>query len=129
MPESARPEIKQGEIYFVRARDLDVEGSEQKKGRPYVIVSRDYINRQGHIVIGVPLTSQMHQARGYRLKIQLAHMVPNPACPRPLKDSVVLTDHIRVLDPGRLEHPKMGEVSETARGGIEVALAAIFDIR
>lgn len=123
------PDIKQGEIYWVRARDLDVEGSEQKNDRPYVIVSRDYVNRNGHIVIGVPLTSRMHQARGYRLKIQLSHMVQNPASQHHLKDSVVLTDHIRVLDPRRLEQPKMGDVSETARGGIEAALSGIFDIR
>ena len=123
------PPPKQGEIYWVRANDIDVEGSEQKKNRPYVIVSRDYINRQGHVVIGVPLTSQLHQAKGYRLKIELPHMVQNPACLRKLKDSVVLTDHIRVLDPDRLEQPKMGDVSETARGGIEAALSGIFDIR
>lgn len=129
MPEPPRPDIKQGEIYYVRAKDLDVEGSEQKNDRPYVVVSRDYINRQGHVVIGVPLTSKMHQARGYRLKIQLAHLVQNPACLRQLEDSVVLTDHIRVLDPRRLEQPKMGDVSETARGGIEAALSGIFDIR
>ena len=31
---------KRGEIYWVNARDLDVQGHEQNKSRPYVIVSQ-----------------------------------------------------------------------------------------
>jgi len=34
-----------------------------------------------------------------------------------------LTDHIRVLDSSRLERPRMGRVSDTAMGGLELALA------
>jgi mRNA-degrading endonuclease toxin of MazEF toxin-antitoxin module len=128
----AQADVKQGDVYWVWARDLaamDVQGGEQKKSRPYVIVSRNQINRSGHHVVGVPLTSQLHLACGYRLKIPLTWQVPNPAAKHPLMDCICLTDHIRVLDVSRLEQPKMGAFSDTARGGLELALATLFDIR
>lgn len=117
-----------GEIYWVNAKDLDVQGHEQDKSRPYVIVSRDQINRALPNVIGVPFSTQLHKASSYRVKIQLAHMVPNPACRRKLQDSVALVDHIRVLDAARLEQPMMGTLSQTAIGGIELALSFVFQI-
>lgn len=61
--------------------------------------------------------------------IQAVHMVHNPFCKRQLSDSVALTDHIRVLDPKRFEHPMMGHMTDTAVGAIELALAFLFDIR
>lgn len=122
-------DIKQGEIYWVNARDLDIEGSEQQKSRPYIIVSRTLINRLGKNVVGVPLSTKLHKASSHRLLIQTAHMVKNPACTRTLSDSVALTDHIRVLDIARLEMPKMGTLSLTAVGGMELALSFLFDLR
>lgn len=122
-------EIKQGEIYFVDAEDLDVIGSEQQKSRPYVIVSRTLINRLGRNVVGVPLSTKIHKACAHRVLLPRNHMVPNPACRRTLSDSVALTDQIRVLDIQRLEQPKMGHLSQTAIGGLELALLFLFDIR
>jgi len=122
-------EVRQGEIYWVKAKDLDIQGSEQKKERPYVIVSKTQINRLGKNVVGVPLTSKLRHACAHRIQIPLQHMIPNPTCPRKLQDSVALTDHLRVLDVNRLEQPKMGSLSDTAKGGLELALAILFDIR
>ena len=121
--------IKQGEIYWVNAKDLDIQGSEQPKSRPYLIVSRDLINTLGKNVVGVPLSTKVHKASSHRLLIPVQHMVKNPACQRPLSDSVALTDHIRVLDADRLEQPRMGDLSRTAIGGLELALSFLFDIR
>jgi mRNA-degrading endonuclease toxin of MazEF toxin-antitoxin module len=121
--------IKHGEIYWVSAKDLDIAGSEQQKNRPYVIVSRDAVNKLGHNVVGVPLSTKVHKANSYRILIPLGHMIVDVACHRQLSDSVALTDQIRVLDSSRLEQPKMGTVSATAIGGIELALAFLFDIR
>jgi len=122
-------EIKQGEIWWVFAKDLDIAGHEQKKSRPYLIVSRDLINKLGENVVGVPLTTKLHKACAHRVKIPVQFMVKNPACTRPLEDSVALTDHIRVLDRSRFEQPKMGSLALTAVGGLELALAFLFDIR
>jgi mRNA-degrading endonuclease toxin of MazEF toxin-antitoxin module len=122
-------EIKQGEIYWVDARDLDVSGSQQQKSRPYIIVSRTLINRLGRNVVGVPLSTKTQKASSHRLLLPQQFMVKNKLCSRPLSDSVALTDHIRVLDISRLEQPKMGDLSQTAIGGLELALAFLFDIR
>jgi mRNA-degrading endonuclease toxin of MazEF toxin-antitoxin module len=122
-------EIKQGEIYWVFAKDLDLAGHEQKRNRPYVIVSRDLINKLGKNVVGVPLTTKLHKACAHRVKVPAQLMVKNPECTRNLADSVALTDHIRVLDPARFEQPKMGTLALTAIGGLELALAFLFDIR
>lgn len=121
--------IKRGEIYWAFAKDLDIAGSEQQKNRPYVIVSRDAVNRLGRNVVGVPLSTKVQKANSYRILIPVGHMISDLTCSRPLSDSVALTDQIRVLDSSRLEQPKMGTLSATAISGIELALAFIFDIR
>lgn len=121
-------DIAKGDIFWVRAADLDVEGSEQQKSRPYVIVSRTKINRLGKNVVGVPLSTVLHKACAHRLLVQLQHMTQEVGG-RPLETSVALTDHLRVLDVSRLEQPKMGRLSDTAIYGLEGALAYLFDIR
>jgi mRNA-degrading endonuclease toxin of MazEF toxin-antitoxin module len=121
--------FKQGEIYWVFAKDLDITGHEQQKSRPYVIVSRDAINQLGTNVIGVPLSTKLHKQNSHRIKIPVGHMIKDAACTRVLEDSVALTDHMRVLDPKRFEVPKMGRLSDTAVGGLELALVFLFDIR
>jgi mRNA-degrading endonuclease toxin of MazEF toxin-antitoxin module len=130
------PTILQGEIYWVYANDLDIEGSEQQKNRPYVIVSRDSINALGRNVVGVPLTTVLTQGGGYRVKLPLEMMVPNSAWPatwsngnprNQLKTSIALVDHIRVLDIKRLLTPKMGELSSTAVAGLELGLLRLFE--
>ena len=121
--------IKQGDIWWVFAKDLDIQGSEQQKSRPYVIVSRQAINQLGHNVIGVPLSTKIHKANSYRVLIPMAYMNRDVGCTRPMSDSVALTDHIRVLDPSRFEKPRMGCLSDTAMGGIELGITFMFDIR
>jgi mRNA-degrading endonuclease toxin of MazEF toxin-antitoxin module len=128
--------VLQGEIYWVRAKDLDIEGSEQKKNRPYVIVSKSSINALGRNVVGVPLTTKINAGGGYRVQIPVQMMVPNPSWPntwpdgsprRKLETSIALVDHIRVLDAQRLEAPKMGDLSSTAVVGLELALQRLFE--
>jgi mRNA-degrading endonuclease toxin of MazEF toxin-antitoxin module len=121
--------INQGDIYWVFATDLDIQGSEQQKNRPYVIVSRNVINNLGHNVVGIPLSTKIHKANSYRILIPVQHMIKDVGCTRTLSDSVALTDHIRVLDPSRFETPRVGRVTDTAMGGLEVALSFLFDIR
>lgn len=94
--------VGQGDIYWVRARDLDIEGSEQQKNRPYVIVSRSRINQSGRNVVGVPLSTKIHKASAYRILIPIDHMISEPGAAYTLETSVALTDHIRVLDGNRL---------------------------
>ena len=130
------PTILQGEIYWVYAKDLDIQGSEQQKNRPYVIVSRDSVNALGRNVVGVPLTSVLTAGGALRVQLPLQMMVPNSAWPatwpsgtprNQLKTSIALVDHIRVLDINRLLTPKMGELSSTAVAGLELALLRLFE--
>jgi mRNA-degrading endonuclease toxin of MazEF toxin-antitoxin module len=121
--------VRQGDIYWVRADDLDVAGSEQDKSRPYLIVSRDQVNQERPNVVGVPLTTNLKLACSYRVLIPTPHMMKEAASSRKLEDSVALVDHVRVLDKKRFELPRMGYLSKTAVGGIEGALSFLFDIR
>lgn len=121
--------LKYGEVYWVFAKDLDIQGSEQKKDRPYVIVSRDLVNQQGHNVVGIPLSTKLNKSNSYRILIPLSYMNPDVGCARTMSSSVALVDHIRVLDPARFELPRMGRLSDTAMGGIELGLTFLFDIR
>lgn len=107
-------EVLQGEIYWVPIKYVDAQGHEQKKDRPYVIVSKNQINRMGPNVVGVPLTSRIRKACAHRIKVQLQHQIPNPASKHPLMDCVALTDQIRVLDKGRLSSRRW-EISPTPR--------------
>ena len=59
-------DVKQGEIYWVDAADLDVQGHEQAWSRPYVIASRTLLNRGG-TAIGVPLSRKLEKACRHRL--------------------------------------------------------------
>src|ERR1700728_3180477 len=120
--------VSQGEIYWVSARDLDVQGGEQQKSRPYVIVSRTRINQMGRTVVGVPFTTKLNKACAHRILIPVEYMVKDISSHRELSTSVALTDHIRVLDSARLELPRMGYISQNVVGGLELALAYLFDI-
>lgn len=122
-------EFLQGEVYWAVAKDLDIAGHEQMKSRPYVIVSRTLLNQASPAVVGVPLTSKLHKANAHCILIPAAHIIKDVGCSRDITDSVALTNHIRVLDKTRLEQPKMGKLSDTAMGAIELGLAYLFDIR
>ena len=129
-------DILQGDIYWVYAIDLDIEGSEQDKNRPYVIVSRLSINRLGPTVVGVPLSTELSKAGGHRMMVPAQLMIRESAWPatwdngnprRQLETSVALTDHIRVLNKTRLTMPRMGCLSTTAIAGLELGLRRIFE--
>ena len=99
-----------------------------EKSRPYVIASKTALNLKSPIVVDVPLTSTLSKACSHRMFLPVAHMIVDPSCKRRPNDSVALTDQIRVLDIKRLESPRIGRLSDTALGGLEVALSYLFDI-
>ncbi len=121
--------VKQGEIYWATVTRQQAVGSEQIHRRPWVIVSRDAVNRAGRNVVAVPLTSKIAKASQYRVLIPAREMIPDLGCGLQLHDSVALTDQIRVLDVDRLEMPRIGCLSGIARSALELGLAFLFDIR
>lgn len=80
-------------------------------------------------VVGVPLSTKLHKANSHRILVPAIHMIRDFGCTRALTDSVALTDHIRVLDPSRFEQPRMGRLSDTAIGVLELGLVFLFGIR
>ncbi len=121
--------VRQGDIYWVEIQPEETVGSEQYKRRPFVIVSRSDLNRGQNNVVGVPLSTKVAKACAHRILIPVAEIIKDPGSNSVVKNSVALTDQIRVLDKSRLEEPRIGYLSQTATiGVVEVGLAYLFDI-
>lgn len=125
--------VQQGDIFWVHIPDdAHTIGSEQKKDRPYVIVSRTGVNSTlGRIVVGVPLSTKTSKAGQYRILIPAKHIIKEPKSTSQLDavDRVALTEQIRVLDVSRLEQPRVAYLTDVARNGVLAGLAFLFDIR
>src|SRR5579859_5868325 len=121
--------ITQWDIYWVNIRRDQVVGSEQADRRPYVVVSRNLVNSQGRIVVGVPLSSKTEKACAHRILIPVTEISRDPGRTDHITDSVALTDQVRVLAVERLEIPRLGRLSQTAAGAVELGLAYLFDIK
>lgn len=122
-------EIKRGEVYWVEIPESQTVGSEQWKRRPYIIVSRTAVNRLGHNVVGVPLSTKTGKASQHRILLPANEIIKDPGCSDAIMESVALTDQIRVLDVKRLEQPKIEHLSRTGVAAVELGLAFLFDIR
>lgn len=84
--------MKQVKRYDVFLADLNpTVGSEKKKTRPVVIISRDEMNRHLETVVICPLTTKLHP--GWRSRIQV--VVGG-------KDAEIAVDQIRTISKKRL---------------------------
>ena len=126
-PGPPRPVIQQGDIYRVDIPKFQTVGSEQFKPRPYIIVSRTAINRHGNTVVGIPMSTKVHKASQHKILLPVAEIIRDVGYPDPFRDSVALTDQIRVLDITRLE-VKMGRLSDSAIISVGLGLGFLFDI-
>ena len=114
------PDVKQGEVYWVDVPPPpDTIGSEQYSRRPYVIVSHTNANRASRTVVGIPFTSSENLLNkpnpqpSYRIFVAARQVVRDVLFKGEIKDSIVKTDQIRVLDKTRLEQ-RIGKLSDTA---------------
>ena len=83
-------DIKRYEIYFA---DLNPAiGSEIKKVRPVVIISRDDMNTYLETIVVCPLTSKLHPRWRTRLQIKCAN-----------KNAEIAVDQIRTISKQRLQ--------------------------
>jgi len=129
-------EVKWGGIYMYEpptvstsphAASLTTSGSEQAGLRPYIIVSRDAVNKNKPMAVGVPLTTRIDKANSYRIALPAAELIPDVGC-YPFQDSVALCDHVRVLDLDRIRK-KIGKLSDNAAVAVGLGLAFVFDLR
>ena len=107
---------------------LITSGSEQSGLRPWVIVSRDLVNKGKPTAVGVPLTKRTDKANSYRIAIPVGEILGEVACNYEFLNSVALCDHVRVLDVNQLKR-KIGRLSDTAAVAVGVGLAYLFDLR
>ncbi|MEA5535600.1 type II toxin-antitoxin system PemK/MazF family toxin [Crocosphaera sp. XPORK-15E] len=112
--------MKRGEVYDAR---LDpVEGSEQGGTRPVIIVSRDAINAYSPVVLVVPCTTYQSQKRIYSTQV----LIQSPSGGL-TKDSIAMTDQIRVLSKTRLLRLR-GQLSEPQIQELNRALLIALDL-
>ena len=129
-------ELKQGDIVLYEPPTvsqseqgalLTQSGHEQAGLRPYIVVSRDLVNKNKPTVVGVPLSTKTDKANSYRIQLPNEELIADVGC-TPFKDSVALCDHVRVLDTSRLKK-KIGKLSANAIAAVGLGLANVFDIR
>ena len=96
--------VKQRDIWYVRLQQN--QGSEQSGTRPCIIVSNDISNCYSSIAIMIPLSTKTDNK-----SLQQHVILKRQNYPFLTKDSIDLTEQIRVIDKGRLID-KIGKVTE-----------------
>lgn len=119
-------EVVYGGVYLYEPPSAS--GSEQAGLRPYVIVSRDNVNKGKPTAVGVPLSTKTHKANSYRILLPVAELITEVGSGFQFQDSVALCDHVRVMDTDRIRK-RIGQLSENAKLAVALGLAFIFDIR
>src|SRR5689334_16989935 len=104
-------DVVQGGIYLYEPPS--VSGSEQAGLRPYVIVSRDSINKNRTTAVGVPLSTRTHKANSFRILLPAGELIKDFGSTYQFQNSVALCDHVRVIDTNRVRS-KIGRVSANA---------------
>src|ERR1700722_4029603 len=108
---------------------ITTSGSEQSGLRPWVIVSRDLLNRvNNRTAVGVPLSTNVSKANSYRILLPATELIADVGVSFVFQNSVALCVHVRVVDVSQIRR-KVGMVS--ANGLISIVglgLAYVTDI-
>jgi mRNA interferase MazF len=102
------PEVYRGEIYYIEA--YMTEGSEQRAGRPAIIVSNDMANRYSPVVEVVYLTTQPKSDMPTHVTIRSA-----------ARESVALCEQITSVSKNRIGD-YIGSVTDDERQRLDLAL-------
>jgi mRNA interferase MazF len=111
--------IERGQIYWC---GLDpVQGHEQGKTRPVVIISSDSYNKSRSPLTGiVPLTSSPAK--------NPIHLSLSPTDTGLDSASTALTDHVRFIDRSRLKGEPIGRVQPVAMAVLNRQLTRVFGL-
>ena len=108
-----------GEVWVV---DLDpVEGHEQSKARPCLVISSDLFN-QGYagLAVVIPITSKYHK---------ISWFVPIEACEGGLKQtSYIMCNHIRTVSLERFSSRALGIIKIATLAAVEARLRVLLDL-
>jgi mRNA-degrading endonuclease toxin of MazEF toxin-antitoxin module len=132
-------EVEHGGIYLYdpptettseQAAILVTSGSEQSGMRPFIIVSRDLINKKPNqrTAVGVPMSTKTNKANSYRIALPAADLLRWAGSSYEFQDSVALCDHVRVLDLNQVKR-RIGTLSANAVPSVGLGLAYVFDLR
>jgi len=108
---------------------VTTSGSEQSGWRPWVIISRDLLNRVNtRTAVGVPLSTNVEKANSYRILLPSSELIADVGSTYVFQNGVALCDHVRVLDLNQIRR-KVGRVSSNGLISIVgVGLAFVTDI-
>lgn len=118
------PRISESE----QAAILITSGSEQSGERPFIIVSRDIVNKGKPTAVGVPMSTKTQKANSYRILLPVGEILRDFGSNFNFQDSVALCDHVRVLDTDQIRK-RVGKLSDTAIKSVGLGLAYVFDLR
>jgi len=114
-------DFRRGSVALVR---LDpVEGSEQGKTRPCVVVQNDVANRLSSTVTIVPVVGYIEKIARYPLCVALEKGVAG------LNTSVVNCAHVRTVDRRRLVLPVLGQIPDHVLALVDRALGIHLGLR
>lgn len=111
-----RPKVKRGQIYYIN-NDTGRIGSEIRKTRPAVIVSKDFLNRYSGDLIVVFLTTRPKKDMETHVTIRSIK-----------RESVALCEQVTTVSINRIQR-YIGRVTESEMQRIEKALLCAMDIR
>lgn len=121
-------DVYQGEMYWVEIPSSQTEGSEQFGRRPFIIVSRDAVNKTLKTVVAVPTSCTIDGQPAYRIVIPLTEITKDVLCKSNLRPCVAKTDQVRVIDKARLQE-RIGKLSRTATLSVMLGLGYVFNMR
>lgn len=120
-------DVQQGDIYWVSISQNQTRGSEQSGRRPFIVVSKNSVNKSVKTVVVVPMSTKNIQSQHpFRIVIPVPEINRDPSCTSLVETSVAKTDQVRVIDKSRLEQ-KIGRLSRTALIAVCSGLAFVFD--
>ena len=120
-------DVCQGEMYWVEITSAETKGSEQFGRRPFIIVSRDGVNKALKTVVAVPTSCTIDGQPAYRIRIPVAEIQKDITCTSNLQDCVAKTDQVRVIDKSRLIS-KIGRLSRTATVSVLLGVSYVLNL-
>lgn len=121
-------DVYQGEMFWVDIPSSETQGSEQYGRRPFIVVSRDAVNKTLKTVVVVPTSCTIDGQPPYRIVIPLAEITKDVSCTSNLRPCVAKTDQVRVIDKSRLQS-RIGRLSQTATLSVILGLGYVVNLR
>lgn len=115
-------------MFWVYVPQSEIKGSEQFGRRPFIVISREAVNRTLKTVVAVPTSCTIEGQPPYRIVIPVSEITKDLTCASNLKTCVAKTDQVRVLDKTRLGQ-RIGQLSRSATLSVVLGLGYVVNMR